>query len=329
MLVVGPESAGADPGPACYGRGGQLPTVTDANLVLGRLRAEAFLGGGMKLDEQAAFAALQPLAKHMGVSVEQAAQGVIELANEHMAQALRVISVERGIDPASYTLTAFGGAGGLHVCALADALAVRQALVPIHAGVLSALGMLAAPRGRQMSHTLCLPVASLSDEEVRAHLQRLVSLGREELLAEGVDENAIRLQFSLDLRYQGQSFTLNVPFSGLPAALEDFHLAHYQRFGHSLETSVELVNARVSLQVEVPVLPLESMGPVEKREVVEQVVLVGEAGPVPVKQRSALEVGRPYHGPMLVIDVVATTFIAADWVARLHDNGCLMLERAA
>ena len=138
--------------------------MTDANLVLGRLRASAFLGGGMQLDEQAARAALQPLAQAMGVSVEQAAHGVIELANEHMAQALRVISVERGIDPAAYTLTAFGGAGGLHVCALADALAMRHALVPIHAGVLSALGMLVAPRGRQLSHTLCLPVALLADK---------------------------------------------------------------------------------------------------------------------------------------------------------------------
>jgi N-methylhydantoinase A len=329
MLVVGPESAGADPGPACYGRGGQLPTVTDANLVLGRLRANAFLGGGMELDERAAFAALQPLAQSMGVSVEQAALGVIELANEHMAQALRVISVERGIDPAAYTLTAFGGAGGLHVCALADALSMRYALVPIHAGVLSALGMLVAPRGRQMSHTLCLPVARLPDADIESCLRVLVKQGKEELLAEGVDADAICADFSLDLRYQGQSFTLNVPYTSLMVALDDFHKAHLQRFGHRLEAPVELVNVRVSLHVAVPILPLDSISPAMGQDDIEKVVLAGVAEPMPVMQRNALEVGQSYRGPMLVIDAVATTFVAAGWIARLHNNGCLMLERSA
>ncbi len=329
MLVVGPESAGADPGPACYGQDGQLPTVTDANLVVGRLRASAFLGGGMQLDEQAARAALQPLARRMSVSVEQAAQGVIELANEHMAQALRVISVERGIDPAAYTLTAFGGAGGLHVCSLAEALSMRHALVPIHAGVLSALGMLAAPRGRQLSHTLCLPVANLTDEDVGRYLRTLVEKGREELLTEGVDGNAIRTDFSLDLRYQGQSFTLNVPYTRLIEALDGFHRAHRQRFGHRLEAPVELVNVRASLSVAVAVLPMDSIEPEASRDTVERVILDGEAQPVPVLQRNNLEVGRSYLGPMLVIDVVATTFVAAGWCAVLHNNGCLMLERTA
>ncbi len=330
MLVVGPESAGADPGPACYGRGGQLPTVTDANLVLGRLRASAFLGGGMELDERAAYAALQPLAQSMGVSVEQAALGVIELANEHMAQALRVISVERGIDPAAYTLTAFGGAGGLHVCALADALSMRYALVPIHAGVLSALGMLVAPRGRQMSHTLCLPVARIPDADIESSLQALVEQGKVELLAEGIDADAICADYSLDFRYHGQSFTLNVPYTWSElVALDDFHEAHLQRFGHRLEAPVELVNVRVSLHVAVPVLPLDSISPGMGQDSVEKVVLAGVAEPMPVMQRNALEVGQSYRGPMLVIDAVATTFVAAGWIARLHNNGCLMLERSA
>jgi len=329
MLVVGPESAGADPGPACYGRDGKLPTVTDANLVLGCLRASAFLGGAMQLDEPAARAALQPLARRMDVSVEQAARGVVELANEHMAQALRVISVERGIDPAAYTLTAFGGAGGLHVCALAEALSMRHALVPIHAGVLSALGMLAAPRGRQLSHTLCLPAAMLADEDVARHMQTLVEQGCEELLAEGVDGDDIRTDFSLDLRYQGQSFTLNVPYTRLLETLDDFHRAHYQRFGHRLETPVELVNVRASLHVAVAELPLKDIELEVGRDTIERVILDGEAQPVPVLQRNNLEAGRSYPGPMLVIDLVATTLVAAGWCAVLHDNGCLMLERTA
>ena len=192
MLVVGPESAGADPGPACYGRGGRESTVTDANLVLGRLRPAAFLGGDMRLDWQAALAVLSQLGEAMGLTAEQAALGVIALANEHMAQALRVISVERGIDPRDYTLLAFGGAGGLHVCALADALAMRRVLVPMHAGVLSALGMLAAPRGRQLSHTLCLPLLQQDDARLRTRLVALADQGRAELLAEGIKAESVQ-----------------------------------------------------------------------------------------------------------------------------------------
>jgi len=151
LLQVGPQSAGAEPGPACYRRGGKFATVTDANLVLGRLRAESFLGGAMTLDTQAARKVIEPLAFELNMSVEAMAEGIIELANEHMARALRVMSVQRGIDPRQLTLVSFGGAGGLHVCALAKALAMKQAIVPINAGVLSALGMLVAPRARHLS----------------------------------------------------------------------------------------------------------------------------------------------------------------------------------
>jgi N-methylhydantoinase A len=206
---------------------------------------------------------------------------------------------------------------------------MRYALVPIHAGVLSALGMLVAPRGRQMSHTLCLPVARLPDADIESCLRVLVEQGKEELLAEGIDAGAICADFSLDLRYQGQSFTLNIPYTSLMVALDDFHEAHLQRFGHRLEAPVELVNVRVSLHVAVPILPLDSISPGMGQDSIEKVVLAGVAEPMPVIQRNALEVGHAYRGPMLVIDAVATTFVAAGWIARLHNNGCLMLERSA
>ena len=172
LLQVGPESAGASPGPACYGQGGELPTVTDANLVLGRLQPDAFLGGSMSLDVEAAAVAVKTIAKRLQLGLEEAAHGIIALANEHMAQALRVISVQRGIDPRSYMLVSFGGAGGLHVCALADALGLSRALVPVHAGVLSALGMLAAPRSRQLSRTLTGLLAEFSEEAVMQSFRR-------------------------------------------------------------------------------------------------------------------------------------------------------------
>ena len=328
MLAVGPESAGADPGPACYGRGGSLPTVTDANLVLGRLRPAAFLGGGMPLDPAAGRLAVGQLAGQMGLSLQQTAQGVIDLANEHMAQALRVISVQRGIDPASYTLTAFGGAGGLHVCALAEALDMKHALVPIHAGVLSALGMLAAPRGRQLSHTLCGLLKDQHEAQLAERFQALVVQGRSELLDEGIDVDAITTEFSLDLRYFGQSYTLNIPFHGLKQAAADFRRLHQQRFGHMLDSDVELVNLRVALSASGSDLSLQSGDhKAVSSEPIEQAVMAGFERPVPVWRRDDLGCEAAYPGPLLVIDAVATSYVAAGWTASRHRSGCLFLDR--
>jgi N-methylhydantoinase A len=176
MLQVGPESAGAAPGPACYGAGGREPTVTDANLLLGRLRPDAFLGGRMSLDLDAAGKAMAPLAEAMGCALEEAASGIIRVANEHMARALRVISLQRGIDPRGFTLASFGGAGGLHVCALAEALQMERAMVPVHGGVLSALGMLASRPGRQLSRTALGPISGRTEKELE---QALMDLARE------------------------------------------------------------------------------------------------------------------------------------------------------
>ena len=328
MLVVGPESAGADPGPACYARGGRLPTVTDANLVLGRLRPAAFLGGGMQLDMAAAQLAVGRLAAQMQLSRQQAAQGIIDLANEHMAQALRVISVQRGVDPVAHTLTAFGGAGGLHVCALADALGMKHALVPIHAGVLSALGMLAAPRGRQLSHTQCGLIEDQHEAQLRERFQALVVRGQSELLDEGVEIDAITTEFSLDLRYFGQSYTLNIPFHDLKQAAAEFNRRHQQRFGHTLDSDVELVNLRVALSAAGSDLSLQAGDrDAAPGHPIEQVMLAGYEQPVAVWQRDDLRRGALYPGPLLIIDTVATSYVAAGWAASLHRSGCLFLDR--
>ena len=327
MLAVGPESAGADPGPACYGAGGVLPTVTDANLVLGRLRPDAFLGGGMRLDVAAAEAAMARLAGQMGVSPLRAAQGVVELANEHMAQALRVISVRRGIDPADYTLTAFGGAGGLHVCALAEALGMRRILVPVHAGVLSALGMLAAPRGRQLVHSVR---GLLREQDAEALLQRLRQLARRgeaELVAEGVEAADITTTFSLDLRYRGQSYWLNVPFAEPDVAAAQFHDLHRQRFGHALENEVELVNLRAGLTAAGEPLVLQQEAGGGSGRPWQRVRMSDEPHVVEVWRRRDLPVDRACPGPLLVIDEVATSWVARGWVLRRHPSGCLLLQR--
>ncbi len=327
MLQVGPESAGADPGPACYGRGGREATVTDANLVLGRLRADAFLGGAMRLDAAAAQRAVADLAGRLGVGVQEAAEGVITLANEHMAQALRVISVQRGIDPAGFTLTAFGGAGGLHVCALAESLGIRRALVPVHAGVLSALGMLAAPRGRQLSHTVQARLAGQREAALAARFEALAAEGMAELEAEGVAAADIRVLRSLDLRYAGQSYTLNVPYTGLAQAAEAFHRLHRQRFGHRLDGEVELVNLRVGLRGGEPRVPLRAAAAGGGRPL-REAALAGVSGPVPVWRRDDLPVGEALDGPLLVIDAVATTWVEAGWRLVRHASDCLLLERS-
>jgi N-methylhydantoinase A len=330
MLAVGPESAGAEPGPACYGRGGQRATVTDANLVLGRLRPKAFLGGDMSLDVAAAQRVISALAQQMGVSPRQAAQGVIELANEHMAQALRVISVQRGIDPAGFTLTAFGGAGGLHVCALADALGMRQAMVPAAAGVLSALGMLVAPRGRQMSHTLRGLLRDQHEAGLRAAFQRLVEQGLMELQEEGVRREDVRCAYSLDLRYAGQSFSLNIPFESAAGAAETFHQAHRRRFSHRLDVPVEVVNLRVALSAagEQPLWPEnETEGNGTPLELAD---LAGFTRPVPVWRPVDLASGTLYHGPLLVVDDVASVLVESGWtLSKAADRSLLLTKKSA
>jgi N-methylhydantoinase A len=197
----------------------------------------------------------------------------------------------------------------------------------VHAGVLSAVGMLAAPRGRQLSHTLCAPVSQLSDVDIEQHFQAMVEQGSAELQAEGVPADIIRSAFSLDLRYLGQSFTLNVPFDRLGAATQAFNTAHSRRFGHTLDVPVEVVNLRVGLSAEAGQLqPGPRIGD-QSGKPLEHASVYAIAEPVPVRLREQLDVGKVHTGPMLVIDRVATTFVAEGWCATLHASGCLLLQR--
>lgn len=327
MLQVGPHSAGASPGPACYGLGGTRPTVTDANLLLGRLRPDAFLGGRMRLDPMAAQRAVAPLAQVLGVAIETAAEGIIRLANEHMARALRVISVQRGIDPRECILTSFGGAGGLHVCALADALGMRQALVPVHGGVLSALGMLAAAPGRQLSRTRLSPLEKLAESALEGELQALAAEGRRALEQEGIGPEEIRVEFGLDLRYQGQSSTLSVPWRGTAQSREAFEALHERRFGHRLETEVELVNLRAAVRGLPAPLSLSPLRSEEPTPPPGWGRLYGVADSVAIYARHGLMPGQRLIGPALVTEEVATTWLEPGWTAQVEANGNLLLSR--
>ena len=297
LLNVGPQSAGANPGPACYGKGGRLPTVTDANLLLGRLRIDGFKSSSMQLDMAAAEAAMQPLAKQLGLSVEEAALGVIRIANEHMVRALRKISLERGHDPQEFVLTCFGGAGGLHVCALADAMGMRQALVPACGGVLSALGMLVAQPSRELSHSVLQPLQQLDE----AQLESLFADMQQQGMAEMQRELSAPPQISrsLDLRYQGQSFNLNLSWMPLVELQQAFHELHQRTYGHALDLPVELVNLRLRLEGEAPPFELPRIDCVELIEPA-AVECVGFDRPVPLYQREQLPAGQLIEGPMLM-----------------------------
>jgi N-methylhydantoinase A len=329
MLQVGPKSAGANPGPACYARGGAEVTVTDANLVLGRLRSVAFLGGRMQLDLLAAEEAVGRLAEQLGLSAQQAAEGVIRVANEHMARALRVISIERGVDPRGFTLVSFGGAGGLHVCALADALGMSTALVPVNAGVLSALGMLATRPGRQLVHTRLGLLQALGEEDLEQAFSGIERGGVETLVDEGIGRERIEIERALDLRYLGQSYTLTVPWSSLAQAENDFHAQHQARYGHRMTAPVELVNLRVALRGPQLAMALKPLVGHESTGASEWLNVSGVDSPVPRYERARLVVDQVIEGPALITEMASTTWLEAGWRCRSDRVGNLILDKQA
>ncbi len=324
MLLVGPESAGAEPGPACYCKGGGQATVTDANVVLGRLLPDAFLGGRMTLDREKSEQAIAALAKDLDMSLFEAATGIIEVVNDHMVRALRVMSVQRGEDPKEYTLVSFGGAGGLHVCALADALQMQRALVPANAGVLSALGMLAANPSRERSITIKLRLKDCNRVDIEEQFRQIHEIAEQEL-REIAGDCDIQAQYSVDLRYQGQSYTLNLLWDS-PQELEyAFHELHESQYGHRMAIDVELVNLRLRLLGEQPQFYLPEWRPTAEpsRRFSD---VHGFDEPVRVLSRDALRVGQSIDGPALITEVTSTTWIDQGWQARVDRWGNLLLS---
>jgi N-methylhydantoinase A len=249
-LRVGPRSAGADPGPACYGLGGEQPTVTDANLLLGHLDEDSPLAGGVRLDRAAAERAVGDLAAELGLELKETAAGIARVASAAMAQAVRVVTVERGIDPRELALVPFGGAGPLHAAQIAEELGMRRVLVPVASGVLSAFGLVVAERRRDLVESVLFSGDELTAESIGAVVERLAERGREELReAGGAGEPELRASY--DLRYEGQAFELQIP--GDPAPDPDelrraFDRAHEERYGHTdPDAVVELVTVRAAV----------------------------------------------------------------------------------
>jgi N-methylhydantoinase A len=308
-LRVGPQSAGADPGPACYGRGGEEPTVTDANLVLGRLPAGSPISADLELDVDAARAALESL--RIG-SAGEAAEGVVAVAVNAMVQALRVVSVERGHDPAGASLLAFGGAGPLHACELAAQLGATRVLCLPASGVLSAVGLAAAERRRDASRSLLQPLADASD------LEAVV-----EELAASRDGESVR--GAADLRYAGQSFELLVPFDD-PAELEPaFHAEHERRYGHAdPERAVELVTLRAAAVAPGAEVTLTATGECERSR--RTIRWNGASVEAEVLTGTGLPAGTTVEGPAIVEFPETTCLVPPGWHGQSDDRGILTLE---
>lgn len=328
LLQVGPESAGAAPGPACYGQGGARPTVTDANLILGRLRPDAFLGGRMTLDVEAARAAMATIAAPLGLSLEETAEGIIRIANEHMAQALRVISIQRGSDPQNFTLMPFGGAGGLHVCALANTLGMNEAIVPIQGGVLSAFGMLVARRSREQSRTIAASSDTLSDQQLNDQFNSLAEEVTQALQDEGIDLSDISLKSSVDMRYKGQAYNLNIQWQDITKSVAEFEQQHEQRYGHRLHQAVELVNIRTRAYGPETSLSLPSIEGKTRGQCEKQATLHGIDTDVDIWQRDKLKPQQEITGPALITETVATTFIESGWRCCVDEYGNMLLQRS-
>ena len=328
-LRVGPQSAGANPGPAAYGRG-TLPTVTDAHTVLGRLRPEQQLGGTVDLDAERARRAIATIAEPFG-SIDSAAQAVIDVVNANMARALRVISVERGYDPANFTLVAFGGAGPLHACDLADALGIPQVLVPTAPGVLSAAGMLISDITRDAEQGLHLTIGP-ADAGSLARLDEAFSLvagqARAAIGEDGYDSN-VRIELAADLRYLGQSHELTVSLNqgGHAQSLRNaFHEAHIERFGFSnTDTPVEVVTARAKARHDGFDGDLGGVPAASSSQ--SQTVNVTWDQPRPTNLISRQSVQDAIAGPAIITQVDTTVTVPPGWSATPLPSASLLLKR--
>jgi N-methylhydantoinase A len=334
-LRVGPRSAGADPGPACYGRFDiashpemLFPTVTDANLVLGRLAPEFFLGGRMPLYPQNASFVMDRLGQEIGLSAVETALGVIAVANAHMERALRLISVERGHDPQDFILFSFGGAGGLHAVDLARKLGIPQVLISPYASTLSALGMLASDFIKDYSQTVMLP-GSVTADHIEQRLSPLIYQAQSDLSVEGFSTALCELHPSLDMRYRGQSFELTVPFAQTDNFLVNFHTTHQNTYGYSHPSvdpdEVEIVNIRLHAigKIPRPMLPVVPRGSSDSDHALlnyRQVFLdVPESQAVPFYQSELLLAGNVIAGPAVILCADTTILLNRGDVAAVDD----------
>jgi N-methylhydantoinase A/oxoprolinase/acetone carboxylase beta subunit len=337
LLRVGPHSAGSEPGPACYGRGATDPTVTDASVVLGYLNPAFFAGGALKLDPQKAFDAIRTkIAEPMKMSVEEAALGIHRVINAQMAEGIRLMSINRGVDPREYALVGLGGAGPLHAAALAQELYISRVLIPSRPGVLSAIGLLAAP----IEHEAFLAYPQRFDDvkpaAILAQLKALDARCAELMALDRVAPDAVRIAYSADVCFIGQSYYLEVPVDTtdpenmLGKLYDGFLAAHERIYGHATRAPARIVNLRSvhraggGLTINEPAPPA---GNTAKPKATRKVLLADDRTPVnaAVYDRDALPVGVAIPGPAIVEQTDTTTLVPAGWTAKRLASGDMLM----
>ena len=318
-LRVGPKSAGADPGPACYGRGGTDATVTDANLLLGRLAPDSSLAGELELDAEAASAAVEALGRKLGLDELQTATGIVRLANAEMVRALRVVTVNRGIDPREFALLPFGGAGPMHAADLAAEMGMARMICPRAGGVLSALGLLASARRRDTARTVMMSPAELTADAVAAAVSEL-----RDSLSGGMDADAETISY--ELRYEGQSFELPVEAGPEPSS-EDlekgFAKAHEQRYGFEVpDAPVELVAIRLALEGAAPEPePRAAEGALTEGS---RRVRFGDDWHDALVARGEPSAGTSFEGPAVLEMPESTLVLPPGWTAEVDEHGSVI-----
>ena len=337
-INVGPKSAGADPGPACYGRGGTEPTVTDANLLTGRLNPDYFLGGEMDLDVDQSRDTLQPLANEFDTSLHEAAHGILRVVNSNMANALKQVSIRRGYDPRDFVIVASGGAGPLHAATLGRELGVKEVIIPRAPGQFSAWGMLMTDLRKDFVRTTVMPFSGETVGSVADVFDDMETEAHDLYASEAVDESDLVLERSADLRYAGQEHTVTTPLeetpidtSAIEATIDRFHALHDQTYNFRLDDPVEVVNLRLKATVPVPKPTIDEVdrtGSVEDAVKDSRMVDYDEDGEhqTQIYERNAVPTGVPVDGPAVIEEPACTTLIHPDQSFHIDSYGNIHIE---
>ena len=324
-LQVGPESAGAKPGPAAYGKGGKRATVTDANIVAGRINPARLLGGQLRLYYDLAAKAIRKLSRRLKIPIDNTAENILRIVNSNMSKALSLVSIERGRDPREYTLIAFGGAGPLHACDLAEELGIRKIIIPLHPGLFSAFGLLTAELSRTFSRTILQPATtSLEHSFKQLRLQ-----ARKELYQEGFGTYGTRE--SVDLRYQGQAYEITVPYKKKTNLQRLFGLEHKKLYGYSSNDTVEAVNARIQATIPTPKASLaeKKLTRTKTSSISSRRVWLSETWmKVPIYDRAIFRAGVHGKGPCIVEEYDSTTVVGRSWSWKVDPYDDIVLSFA-
>ena len=335
-LRVGPDSAGADPGPACYGKG-RRPTVTDANLVLGRLVPDYFLGGSMKIFPEKSRRVIDDLAAKIEKNTLETAEGIIEIANANMEKAIRVISIERGIDPRKFILFCFGGAGGMHAAEIASNLNISTILIPKNAGVLSALGLLMSDSIKDYSKSIIRQAEETTSNHIQENLLKLKTMAVNDMKKEGFTAGKLTFSPSMDVRYMGQSYEINIPYKDSPDAIStlitDFNQAHNTLYAYyHPDRKIELVNLRLKVigtreKIKLKKKQEGSSAPDNAFFKTQDIFYKTKKFSAPVYIRNLLSAGMSLSGPALIVDYESTAFLPPDFILKVDGWENLIIQK--